>query len=77
MGDIRHMSMIPEPRYCPVDRKKVRRGTPKQRERRRNWTMKTAPKSMVRMAKRDMLNMPRMVPRAAKKKLWGWGHWPC
>ena len=52
-------------------------GTERQRERRRNWTMKTAPKSMVRMAKRDMLNMPRMVPRAAKKKLWGWGHWPC
>ena len=36
MGDMRHMSMRPEPRYWPVERKKVRRGIPKQRDRRRN-----------------------------------------
>ena len=37
-GEILHMSMRPEPRYCPVERKKVRRGIPKQRDSRRNWT---------------------------------------
>ena len=37
-GDILHMSMSPEPRYCPVERKKVRRGIPKQRDSSRNWT---------------------------------------
>ena len=37
-GEILHMSMRPEPRYCPVERKKVRRGIPKQRDSSRNWT---------------------------------------
>ena len=32
------MSMRPEPKYWPVERKKVRRGIPKQRDSRRNWT---------------------------------------
>ena len=37
MGEMRHMSISPDPRYWPVERKKVRRGTPKQRESSRNW----------------------------------------
>ena len=38
------------------------------------WTIKTAPKSMVSKANREMLNMPSIVPRAAKRKLWSWFH---
>ena len=37
IGDMRHMSIRPEPRYWPVERKNVRRGMPKQSESSRNW----------------------------------------
>ena len=42
IGEILHMSMMPEPRYWPVEMKKVRSGIPKARDSRRNWTTKTA-----------------------------------
>ncbi len=38
------MSMIPEPRYCPVDAKKVKSGIPNKRERIRNWIKNIAEK---------------------------------
>ena len=41
------MSMMPEPRYWPVEIKKVRSGIPKARDNRRNWTTKTARREEV------------------------------
>jgi hypothetical protein len=36
MGEILHMSIIPEPRYWPREAKKVSKGIPNKSERKRN-----------------------------------------
>ena len=63
------MSMMPDPRYCPMEAKNSMRGIPKRRERKRNWTRKTAPNSTVRTANRETENIPMVAEKAANKKL--------
>jgi hypothetical protein len=44
MGEMRHMSMRPEPRYWPSEQKRVNRGMPKQKESNKNCKRKTTEK---------------------------------
>ena len=74
MGDILHMSIIPDPKYWPVLTKNKRSGIPNSNVSRRNWTMKIGPNSMERIAKRLILNMPIVQLKQAKRKLKLWGH---
>ena len=74
MGEIRHISIMPEPRYCPVLIKNKRSGIPNSNVSNRNWTMKMGPNSIERIAKRLILNIPRVQLKHAKRKLKLWGH---
>ena len=68
------MSIIPDPRYCPVLIKNKRRGIPNNKVSKRNWTMKMGPNSMERIANRLMLNIPSVQLKHAKRKLKLCGH---
>ena len=73
IGEILHISIIPEPRYCPVLTKNRSRGIPKRRLSSRNCTMNIGPNSMDKIANRLILNMPRVQLKQAKRKLKLWG----
>jgi hypothetical protein len=42
IGEILHMSMIPDPRYCPMEAKKVSMGMPNNSDSSKNWMRKMA-----------------------------------
>ena len=61
--------MTPDPRYWPKDTWNTNNGMPKKMESSRNCRIKVTPKSMVRMANLEILNMPKVHVKAAKTKL--------
>ena len=63
------MSIMPDPKYCPVLIKNNRSGIPNSNVSRRNWTMKIGPNSIERIANRLILNIPRVQLKHAKRKL--------